>query len=350
VSANRPLPSKEEAGGSGRLEIGPDAGASLAEPPPPDRLPQGEGEVAGISGFAAREAFLAWLAHERRASPLTVEAYGTDLAGFLGFLTQHLGDEPDLAALAGLRQADIRAWLAALANDGAVNATRARHLSAVRSFFRYLARRHGVANQAVRLIATPRAKRPAPRALAPEQALGVTADIAELSDSAAIQARDTALFTLLYGCGLRIAEALALNVRDAPIAGAEGMLLVTGKGSKQRIVPVLPVVREVIGAWLALHPDRAPGSPLFLGARGKRLDAAVAQRTMRLYRQQNGLPEHATPHALRHSFATHLLAGGADLRSIQDLLGHASLSTTQRYTSVDEAALMAVWQKAHPRA
>jgi integrase/recombinase XerC len=165
-----------------------------------------------------------------------------------------------------------------------------------------------------------------------------------------MQARDTALFTLLYGCGLRIAEALALNVRDAPLPGAEGMLRVVGKGSKERIVPVLPAVREAVAAWLALHPDCQPDSPLFLGARGKRLDPAVAQRTLRNFRRLYGLPEHATPHALRHSFATHLLAEGADLRSIQDLLGHASLSTTQRYTSVDEAQLMEVWRKAHPRA
>lgn len=171
-----------------------------------------------------------------------------------------------------------------------------------------------------------------------------------MSDQAAIQARDTALFTLLYGCGLRIAEALSLNVRDAPKSGGDGSLRVVGKGSKERIVPVLPVVREAISAWLRLHPAAQPEAPLFLGARGKRLDAAVAQRTLRLYRRQTGLPEHATPHALRHSFATHLLAGGADLRSIQELLGHASLSTTQRYTNVDEARLLEVWRNAHPRA
>ncbi|MDR3537584.1 MAG: tyrosine recombinase XerC [Acetobacteraceae bacterium] len=303
-----------------------------------------------MTGIEARAALLDWLARERRASPLTVEAYGTDLASFLGFLTQHLGGEPDLATLGALRQADVRAWLAALAAEGAVNATRARHLSAVRSFFRYLARRHGVDNPAVRLVATPRSKRPIPRALAPAQARGVVEDVGELSDVAAIQARDTALFTLLYGCGLRIAEALALNVRDAPLAGSDAMLRVVGKGSKERIVPVLPAVRAAIGAWLRLHPNRQPDAPLFLGARGKRLDPGVAQRTMRAYRRLNGLPEHATPHALRHSFATHLLAGGADLRSIQDLLGHASLSTTQRYTSVDEAKLLDVWRKTHPRA
>ena len=303
-----------------------------------------------MTGEAARLAFLDWLAHERRAAPLTVEAYGVDLAGFLGFLTGHLGGEPDLEQLRILRLADLRAWLAHEANEGAGNATRARHLSAVRSFYRFLARRHGVDNPALKLITAPQAKKPLPRALAPNQARAVTDDIATMADTAMMQARDTALFTLLYGCGLRIAEALALNVRDAPLPGTEAMLRVVGKGSKERIVPVLPAVRDAIGDWLRLHPDRQPASPLFLGARGKRLDAAVAQKVLRDFRRLNGLPEHATPHSLRHSFATHLLAGGADLRSIQDLLGHASLSTTQRYTAVDQDRLVEVWRKAHPRA
>jgi integrase/recombinase XerC len=303
-----------------------------------------------MTGEAARLAFLAWLAEERRASPLTVDAYAADIAGFLGFLTRHLGGEPDLTALAALRQADLRGWLASEAGDGAGNATRARHLAAVRSFFRFLAKRHDVDNPAVRLIATPRGKRPIPRPLTAADARAVTEQIGEMSDPAAIQARDEALFTLLYGCGLRIAEALALNVRDAPVPGADAMLRVVGKGAKQRIVPVLPVVRQAMAVWLALHPDPQPDSPLFLGARGKRLDPGVAQRTLREFRRLHGLPEHATPHALRHSFATHLLAGGADLRSIQDLLGHASLSTTQRYTAVDEARLLEVWRNAHPRA
>ena len=301
-------------------------------------------------GTEAAQAFLDWMAREKRASPLTVVAYRTDILGFLGFLTNHLGGEPDLVALGGLKPADIRGWLASMANDGAVNATRARHLSSVRSFFRYLARRQGVDNPAVRLVATPRVQRPLPRALPPPQAIGVAADIGDLSDNALVQARDEALFTLLYGCGLRIAEALALNVRDAPLPGSDAMLRVVGKGAKERIVPVLPAVRNAMQAWLALHPHRLPDSPLFLGLRGKRLDPAIAQRTMRAYRRLNGLPEHATPHSLRHSFATHLLAGGADLRSIQDLLGHASLSTTQRYTAVDEVKLMDVWRKSHPRA
>lgn len=302
-----------------------------------------------MSAEEARQAFLLWLAHERRASPLTVEAYRRDTGFFLAFMTTHLGGEPDLATLAGLRAADLRAWLAKEAGEGAGNATRSRHLSAVRGFFRFLARRHGISNPQVALLAAPRVKRPLPRALSAPQAKAVARDIGEASDDAAIQARDIALFSLLYGSGLRIAEALALNLADAPLPGSEAMLRVVGKGSKQRIVPVLPAVRTAIAAWLRVHPDRRPDAPLFLGARGERLNPGVAQRTMRHFRRLNGLPEHATPHALRHSFATHLLAGGADLRSIQELLGHASLSTTQRYTSVDTDRLMEVWHRTHPR-
>ena len=298
---------------------------------------------------AARVAFLAWLEQERRASPLTTREYGRDLAAFLGFLTRHLGGEPDLAALAALSQGDIRAWLAEQSGRGQGNATRARHLSAVRSFFRYLARRHGVANPAPALLATPKIRRSIPKALAPDAARGVAEDAGEVSDNPIAQLRDTALFTLLYGCGLRIAEALALDIRDRPRPGSA--LRVVGKGAKERILPVLPAVQQAIDAWLRVHPNRGdPAAPLFPGLRGKRLNAAVAQRTMRHYRRLAGLPEHATPHALRHSFATHLLAGGADLRSIQELLGHASLSTTQRYTSVDEAGLLAVFRATHPRA
>jgi integrase/recombinase XerC len=188
-----------------------------------------------------------------------------------------------------------------------------------------------------------------PKALTARDARAVASDIGEASADALVQARDTALFNLLYGCGLRIAEALALNVADAPLPGSDAMLRVRGKGAKERIVPVLPAVREAVAGWLRLHPAREPDAPLFVGVRGERLNAGVAQRTLRNFRRQAGLPEHATPHALRHSFATHLLAGGADLRSIQDLLGHASLSTTQRYTSVDAERLLEVWRRTHPR-
>ncbi len=302
-----------------------------------------------LTAEQAAEAFLAWLATERRASPLTVAAYGRDLRFFLGFLTTHLGGPVSLAALDGLRESDLRAWLASEAAAGRGNSTRARHVSAVRSFFRFLARRHGVGNSAAKLIGTPKAKPPLPKALTADQAMVVAADIGEASDDAAVQARDTALFTLLYGGGLRIAEALGLSVGDAPVHGRP--LRVRGKGNKERLVPVLPAVSDALAGWLRLHPAGAdPAAPLFTGVRGGRLNAAVAQRTLRDFRRGNGLPEHATPHALRHSFATHLLAGGADLRAIQDLLGHASLSTTQRYTSVDQQRLLSVWRDTHPRA
>ena len=301
-----------------------------------------------MTGAQAVAAFITWLATERRASALTVREYQRDLGDFLGFLTRHYGDEPDLAMLAGVRQADLRGWLAEQAGKGQVNATRARHLSAVRSFYRYLARRHDVANPAPGLLATPKRRPPLPRALSVEDARAVAEDVGDASERAMTQARDVALFTLLYGCGLRIAEALALDVRDAPRPGAA--LRVVGKGGKERDVPVLPAVLAAVETWLALHPERRPDAPLFVGVRGGRLNPAVAQRTMRDFRRLAGLPEHATPHALRHSFATHLLAGGADLRSIQELLGHASLSTTQRYTAVDAVQLMAVWKATHPRA
>ena len=218
---------------------------------------------------------------------------------------------------------------------------------------------------ALATIRGPRLKPPVPRALTAGQALEAAAKVGEVHDPARAErpaeqaARDVALFTLLYGCGLRISEALALDIRDAPLpkeAGPNGAgriesgLRVTGKGGKQRLVPVLPAVRQAIALYLALRPGAAPDEPLFRGARGARLDPAIAQKSIRNYRRLAGLPEHATPHALRHSFATHLLGGGADLRAIQELLGHASLSTTQRYTAVDAAGLLATWQKAHPRA
>ena len=289
--------------------------------------------------------FLDWMARQRRASPLTVQAYRRDLAAFMGFMAGHLGAEPDLAALAALQQPDFRAWLAHEAGTGITNATRARHLSAVRSLFRYLSRHHGVDNPAPGLLGTPRARPPVPRALTPAQALSLAAGIGDTADDPVVQARDVALFTLLYGAGLRIAEALALDVRDA--GGA--VLRVQGKGGRERLAPLLPAVQGVLGEWLQLHPDRRADAPLFPGIKGARLNPGVAQRTMRAYRHSAGLPDHATPHALRHSFATHLLGGGADLRAIQELLGHASLATTQRYTGVDAAGLLAVWRRTHPR-
>jgi integrase/recombinase XerC len=309
-----------------------------------------------MDGRGAVEEFLSHMERGRRAAANTVEAYRGDLTLLLGFLARHTGEEPDLAALGALRPADLRAFLAERAAAGDSNATRARRLAAARGFLRHLARRHGGSTEALAGLRGPRARAPVPRALSPAEAREVAEGIGAVHDpdraeQPAMQAaRDVALFTLLYGCGLRIGEALSLDLRDAPLPGEDGALRVTGKGGKTRLVPVLPVVRQAVAAWLAQHPDRQPDAPLFVGARGARLDPGVAQRNLRHWRRLAGLPEHATPHALRHSFATHLLGGGADLRAIQELLGHASLSTTQRYTKVDAEALLAVWSRAHPRA
>lgn len=301
-----------------------------------------------MTGEAARELFLDWLARERRASPATIEAYRRDLTQLLAFLAQHLGGAPAMADLAALRPADLRAFLAFRAEAGAGNATRARQLAAIRSFMRFLSRHHGLAPTATAGLRGPRLRPPVPKALTAEEAREVAEEIGEEARLPWLGARDVALFTLLYGCGLRISEALSLNIADIPAPGVA--LRITGKGGKTRLVPVLPAVHQALRAWRAQHPDPAPGGPLFIGARGDRLNQSVAQKVIRDYRRLNGLPEHATPHALRHSFATHLLGGGADLRVIQELLGHASLSTTQRYTSVDTAALLETWRKAHPRA
>ncbi len=302
-----------------------------------------------MTAHEAAEQFLQWLAGTRRAAPLTIVSYRHDLTAFLSFLEHYSGRTADLADLARLELTDFRAWLAEQARHGTANASRARHLSAVRSFLRYLARHHGTSCPALPLLATPTSKVPLPKALSADEALDAVAHAGEMSARVAIQNRDAALFTLLYGCGLRISEALALAVGDLPRCAEHPMLRIVGKGSKERIVPLLPAAAELLASWLQFHPDPQPDAPLFVGVRGGRLNAGVAQRTMRQYRQQQGLPSYATPHALRHSFATHLLEGGADLRSIQDMLGHASLSTTQRYTSVDAARLMDVWRKTHPR-
>jgi len=289
-----------------------------------------------------------WLANERRASLHTVEAYGRDLAGFIAFLGQHLGELPGLASLAALRPADFRAWLARRTTEGLARSSSARALSVLRSFFRFCARRGLAETTALAALRTPKLPRALPKALTVKDAAEVIDKAAALSKLPWIAARDTALFTLLYGCGLRLGEALGLRRHEAP-QGA--VLRILGKGKKERLVPVLPIVREAIERYLALCPyDPGPSGPLFLGARGGALDPAIVQKEMRKLRVWLGLSEQATPHALRHSFATHLLAAGGDLRTIQELLGHASLSTTQRYTEIETEALIAVYEKAHPRA
>lgn len=292
--------------------------------------------------------FCAWLGTERRAGEKTVATYSRDIRSFLTFIAEHTGEAVTIETLQRLQAADFRAFLALAAKAGDINATRARKLSALRTFFRFLHKRYQLDIAALLLIARPRAKRPLPKALTPSTAFTVTREIGEVTDTAPEQARDAALMTLLYGAGLRIAEALALNVGDLP--AADNALRVTGKGNKQRLVPLLPVVRDALAVWLKLHPNPQHGAPLFTGVRGDRLNPGIAQKNLRTFRHNNGLPDYATPHALRHSFATHLLAGGADLRSIQELLGHSNLSTTQRYTDIETTQLMEIWRKAHPRA
>ncbi len=223
----------------------------------------------------------------------------------------------------------------------------------VRGFFRFLDREGLAHNPAVAALRTPKQQRPAPRPLTVDQARAAIEAVGELGSTPWIAKRDTALITLLYGAGLRIGEALALDRGDLPTgaAGDDAVLVIAGKGGRQRMVPLLGVVRATIADYLAACPFALPADgPLFVGARGGRLAAGVAQRTFRRLRGFLGLPESATPHSLRHSFATHLLGGGGDLRTIQELLGHAKLSTTQRYTEVDSESLLRIYDKAHPRA
>jgi integrase/recombinase XerC len=301
----------------------------------------------------AVEDWTAWLTHERRASAHSIAAYRRDLASFLRFLTEHQGHPPGIEDLRRLERGDFRGWLARGSDRGLKAASNARALSALKSFFRFLARRGLVENAALGSLRPPRLPRSVPKALSAAEAQDVVDEAGAYASSPWIALRDRALFMLLYGAGLRIAEALALDRRDLPTGktGAMTELMVTGKGSKQRRVPLLPEIRAALADYAAACPFGAAATdPLFVGARGDRLGARVAQRELARLRALLGLPDTATPHALRHSFATHLLAGGGDLRTIQELLGHSSLSTTQRYTDVDSSALLKLYGETHPRA
>jgi len=289
-----------------------------------------------------------WLAHEKRTSPHTLNGYLRDLTQFLNFLSNHLGYTPGLQDLEALSTTDFRGYLAERSSRGMARTSTARAMSTLRNFFRFLERNHLACNTALAGVRTPKVPQSVPKALSREDALEAVDAIADLSAEDWIGKRDTALIMLLYGAGLRIGEALSLNRGDAP---ERDSMTITGKGGKQRLVPILPIIRDAVGAYVASCPhDLDRNGPLFIGARGGRLNAGVAQRQVRRLRAYLGLPDSATPHALRHSFATHLLAGGGDLRTIQELLGHATLSTTQRYTAVDEARLTAVYRDTHPRA
>ncbi len=289
-----------------------------------------------------------WLADERRTSAHTVDGYCRDVAAFLDFLAEHLGAPADLAALRDLRPADFRGWLAARIGAGLSRSSIARAMSSLRNLFRFLDRTGRVHNQALAAVKAPKPPKSVPKALHAADAIALLRRAAEAAPEPWVAARDVAILTLLYGCGLRIDEALSLDQRDAPQGDT---MRITGKGNKERVVPVLPVVVDAIRSYCGICPFPTDADrPLFYGARGARLNPGVVQRTVRSLRADLGLPETATPHALRHSFATHLLAGGGDLRTIQELLGHASLSTTQRYTDVDAQKLIEVYDRAHPRA
>ncbi|MEI8395260.1 MAG: tyrosine recombinase XerC [Rhodospirillaceae bacterium] len=292
-----------------------------------------------------------YLTAERHVSPHTLEAYLHDVYTFLGFMTEYHGRLPGLADLADAQLSDFRAWLAQRATDGLVASSRSRNLAGVRNLFRWLDRSGRLHNAAIGLVSPPRLKRPLPRPLTEDTTAELLITAPLVPDDQWIGKRDLALFTLLYGCGLRINEALSLNYCQVPAGTGVRTLVITGKGSKQRIVPVLPVVTAALTDYLSACPFRSAGDdPLFVGVQGGRLNPGVAQRAMRVLRVWLRLPDNVTPHALRHSFATHLLNHGADLRTIQDLLGHSSLKTTQRYTEVDDKRLMEIYNKSHPRA
>jgi len=291
--------------------------------------------------------WLSALAHERRLSPHTLRAYGDDLDRFLDFLIDHLGGAANEKALAALLPADIRAFITRRRAEGLGPRGVQRALAAVRSFFRHLTREGVLDNPAARAVKSPRIPRTLPRPLSERDAARALEEAGE-EKVKWLGARNVALLTLLYGAGLRISEALALRRGDAPLGD---MLTILGKGGKERVVPVLPVVREAVAAYANVIPFAGTReTPLFLSRRGKPMSAREAQSLMEGLRGRLGLSERATPHALRHSFATHLLAGGSDLRSVQELLGHASLSTTQVYTKLETRQLAQTYARAHPRA
>ncbi len=291
-------------------------------------------------------AFTDYLRLERRMADKTIEAYQSDISGFFGFLMQYEGAAPDMKMLGALKARNIRAFLAARRREGLSDASIARLLSSIKALYRWLERTHGVENADIGYLRGPKRTPRLPRPVSAEAASDMI-ERADLDEEPWIAARDKAVLTLLYGAGLRISEALALCGADLPAPQA---LRVKGKGGKVRIVPLIPAVRKAIDAYAACCPyTLTKAGALFRGAKGGPLNARIVQRLVQRLRSELGLPETATPHALRHAFATHLLAGGADLRAIQTLLGHASLSTTQIYTGVDAERLRDVVKEAHPR-
>ena len=276
-----------------------------------------------------------------------MRAYVATASRFIDFLGQYRGEQIEAVGLNGITAADLRAFLARRRGEGLGPASAARELSGVRAFLKYAAEQEGEHAQLPRTRA-PKRPRTLPRPVAPDEAIGLAENAAKSASASWIGARDLAILLLLYGAGLRVAEALSLTGRALPIGNT---LRVTGKRSKTRIVPIVPAVREAIDEYVRLCPYSLGGdAPVFVGARGGPLNADLVRRAVAAARRRLQLPDSLTPHALRHSFATHLLAGGADLRALQELLGHASLSSTQIYTKVDAARLLDVYRHAHPRA
>jgi integrase/recombinase XerC len=289
-----------------------------------------------------------WLRLEKRAAAHTVESYLFDLNNLFRFLNRHRGRQINLGTLSALSLGDFRSWLAHNAGENRQAASRARAVAGVRNFFRWLDRTGQLHNSAIELLKLPKSSKRLPRPVSEADAAGIM-DLASSSMKENwVGLRDEALFTLLYGAGLRLGEALALKYADF---AQKDRMTVTGKGNKQRIVPLLPIIRESLEKYIKNCPHHIENKKfIFVGVRGEVLNPAIAQRHLRQLRRQLNLPDSVTPHALRHSFATHMLASGADLRSLQELLGHSSLSTTQLYTKVDAQQLAKAYKAAHPRA
>ncbi len=305
----------------------------------------------GLISPAARDALQTWLDHQRAlkgAAENTLTAYQGDVADFLAFMTVHKGDSQGLGALAKITISDMRSWMARTRSGDVGPRSMARKLSAVKAFYRWLAEREGFEPTAVLSTRSPKFQKKLPRPLAIDAAKALIECVEIQNEKPWVAARDVAVLTLLWGCGLRISEALGLKGADAPLPD---VLRIVGKGGKERVVPVLPAARDAVDTYLRACPHlQTSDAPLFRAIRGGALGPRAIAQVMADARMQLGLPATATPHAMRHSFATHLLDAGGDLRAIQELLGHASLSTTQAYTAVDTARLMEVYNRAHPKA
>lgn len=305
-----------------------------------------------IATPALRQAQQSWLESldsERRLSAATLKAYDRDLDHFFSFLTDHMGEVADIGHFPALRPADIRSFMAFRRREGISSRSLARIMAGIRSFVRHLEERGQATSAPFNAIQTPKYSRSLPKPLSVDKAQMLVDPKQSLAEEPWVIARDSAVLLLLYGVGLRISEALALTLQTAPKRGQEA-ITVTGKGGKQRRLPVLPIVQKALDHYIALCPfELEKDEPMFRGVRGGPLSPRIIQKTIETMRGSLGLPDSATPHGLRHSFATHLLANGGDLRTIQELLGHASLSTTQSYTEVEMTELMNIYQNAHPR-